>query len=128
MGIMTALKEELKEASILFRRVNSHRGENILGFNFRKFGADFGVYDFDEFVEKARGFYREAANSGDPGFSVVDLPDGRKAIDKDGEMRGIFNEEGEPIAFFRPDFRELGYDDKEQELADFRAGKYYTVA
>lgn len=94
-----------------------------LGHNFRKYGLEFGVHDYDEFINKARKFYFTALNSEEEGYTILRLSRHRVAIDYKGEMRGVYDGHGEPLAFFRPDYHELGYDTPEHELDDFRAGK-----
>ncbi|MBN8532400.1 MAG: hypothetical protein J0L97_11160, partial [Alphaproteobacteria bacterium] len=55
--------------------------------------------------------------------TTIRLPGSRIAIDFRGERRGIFLKDGTPLAFFRPDYREQGYQSKEEEMRDWRSGK-----
>lgn len=96
------------------------RPGGAMGDNFRLYGASFGVHDFDEFADLARSFFMEAMVSDDPGYTVIDMPKGRKLVDYDGNVRGIYDKSGTPLAFFRPNYRQLGYANKDQELEDIR--------
>ena len=118
-----SLKDEFKQFFSLLRTSKRPGERNALGDNFRKFGTSFGVYDYEDYVALARKFYHEALNSEDNLYSVVTLSDGRTAIDYNGEIRAVFSKYGDPIAFFRPSFQQLGYQNRIQELADFRNGK-----
>lgn len=91
--------------------------------NFQNYGVEFGVYSMDDFDAMARKFYEEGLKSSDPLFTVILLPKHRCGIDYNGEYRGIYEPNGTPIAFFRPNFRQFGYRSKEEELNDWRSGK-----
>lgn len=118
-----SLKEDIKQFFSLLRGSRSSSARNALGDNFRKFGASFGAYDFEEYVQLAQKFYHDGLDSDDERYSVVHLSDGRIAIDYNGEIRAIYTKYGDVIAFFRPSFQQLGYSNKVQELEDFRKGK-----
>ena len=96
--------------------------------NFDRFGRDLEAKDLRDFDAMARKFYDEGLKSSDPLYSVVLLPKHRCGIDYNGEFRGIYESDGKPLAFFKPNFRELGYSSKDDELKDWRSGansKYY---
>jgi pyocin large subunit-like protein len=112
----------MKSIGALFRSSVAGRN-NHMGHNFRSYGAALGAYDFEDFVEMARQFYDEAMRSRNAAFTTVRLPRGRLAIDRDGELRGVYDRHGNPLAFFRPNFRHFGYNNKEEELENFRAGR-----
>jgi pyocin large subunit-like protein len=121
--IGNGFSEEVKEFRSILRRIRLTADTGALGANFRKFGVSFNTYEYDAFVKKARAFFKEAEGSDDPLFTVIDMPGNRIAIDYNGDRRGIFTRKGKPLAFFRPDFRQLGYASKEAELEDFRRGR-----
>jgi hypothetical protein len=122
MAFMSALKEEMQQFTSLLKNATASRS-TPLGDNFRKFGPSFGVYEYDDFVELAQKFYHEGMNTMDSMYSVISLSSGRTAIDFNGEIRAVYDKFGSPIAFFRPDYKQLGYSSKIQELQDFRDGK-----
>ena len=95
-------------------------GKPMLATNFRDFGPSFGVYDYEDFVIMARQFFQEGISAKDSFYTVIDLPDNRVGIDYNGEKRGIYKKNGEPIAFFRPDFQRRGFTSKSEELAAWR--------
>ena len=94
--------------------------QNMMAANFRAYGAQMGFYDFDEFQQYAARIYKEATHN-PGGFTVMDLPRNRKAIDFQGKLRGVYNQYGEPIAFFKPDYQQLGYRTLQEELSEFRS-------
>ncbi len=99
-------------------------GTGPLGHNFRTYGTSFHAHDYNEFAALARKFYNDAmAAEGDPAYTSVKMSGKRIAIDYKGEVRGVYDRYGRPIAFFRPNFVDFGYTSKEKELADFRAGE-----
>lgn len=91
--------------------------------NFERFGREVEAKDIRDFEAMAHKFYDEGLKSSDPLYTVVLLPKHRCGIDYNGEFRGIYESDGKPLAFFRPNFRELGYLSKDEELADWRSGK-----
>lgn len=101
---------------------------NALGANFRKFGPSFGAYEYDDYIRLAQKFFHEGIDSDDALYSVKRYADGRIAIDYNGEIRGVYTRAGKPLAFFRPDFRQLGYPNKSQELQAFRSGHNELLA
>ncbi len=115
MAVVEALKAKVKGAGI--------SGGSTLRHNFRRYGIEFGTYDYNSFVQKARKFYRSARESTDDGYSIVEMSRNRVAVDYEGKMRGVYHTNGEPIAFFKPDYRYMGYDSRQHELEDFRSGK-----
>ena len=117
-----ALKNEMRQASSLLRRIGLLSEKDALGANFRRFGPEFGAYDYDEFETMARDFYTEGKDSDDPYYTIVEMSDNRVAIDYNGEKRGVYDKSGNPLAFFRPNFHQLGYNSKSQELDAFRSG------
>lgn len=115
---MALLETFKREASQLMVKLGLG-DENMMASNFRSYGASMGIYDFDDYVGYAARIYKEAMkNPG--GFTVIDLPRNKKAIDFQGKMRGVYNQFGEPIAFFKPDYQQLGYKTLQEELRDFR--------
>jgi pyocin large subunit-like protein len=116
-------QQEIKEFTSIVRRIRLTSDTSAIGANYRKFGLSFGTYDFDAFVQKAREFFAQAHESDDPHFTVLELKGHRIAIDYNGEIRGIFTRRGKPLAFFRPDYQQLGYLSRDAELADFKNGR-----
>ena len=55
------------------------------------------------------------------GFTVIDLPRSKKAVDFQGKIRGVYNAEGQQIAFFKPDYQQLGYRTLQEELREFKS-------
>ena len=92
---------------------------NMMGANFRTYGASMGIYDYDDYMKYARRIYTEAMNN-PGGFTIIDLPDGGKAVDFQSKLRGIYSATGEPRAFFKPDYQQLGYTNPQEELNEFR--------
>ncbi len=128
MALKTAFKnfrmgvsEEIREVKSLLSRMSTPSENSALGANFRKFGTSFGTYDFDAFLDLSRNFYTEGMVSRDPLYTLIHMRGNRIAIDYNGEIRGIFSNKGTPLAFYRPDFRQLGYANKGEELAAFRS-------
>lgn len=116
---MTLLETVKREASQLLYKLGLG-DHNMMAANYRTYGSEMGFYDFDDYVKYAQRIYREAmANPG--GFTIIDLPRKRKAIDFQGKIRGVYNHEGEPVAFFKPDFQRLGYKSLQEELREFRS-------
>lgn len=93
--------------------------------NYSQYGERLGVHNVEEYEAMARKFFQENIESADPLCSRVELPHGRIGIDYNGEYRGIYDEDGNPLAFFPPNFRALGYTSKDEELADWRTGANY---
>lgn len=114
---------EVNESYSLMQRIRHAPGSSAIGANFRKFGPSFGTYDFEDFLERAHEFFQDAMESDDPKYSRVDMGPDRVGIDYNGEIRGMFTRKGKPLAFFRPDFHQLGYASRSEELAAFRAGR-----
>jgi len=108
------------ELSQFMNVLGSKRVGGAMGDNYRLYGASFGVYDYEEFVDLARSFFMESMMSDDPAYTVIEMPKGRKLVDYDGNVRGIYDRSGAPVAFFRPNYRQLGYANKDQELEDIR--------
>lgn len=98
-----------------------------MGHNYRTYGTSFGVHDYEDYVVLARKFYREAMNSNAPEYTVVKIKGDRTAIDYNGEVRGVYDKNGEPVAFFRPNYRSLGYNNRDEELEQFRLSKTAIV-
>ena len=119
----TSLKDDFKQFFSLLRGSKRPGERNALGDNFRKFGTSFGAYEYEDYVALAQKFYHDALNSEDPLYCVVNLSGDRIAVDYNGEIRAVYSKYGDPIAFFRPSFLQLGYQNKIQELEDFRSGK-----
>ncbi len=124
-----SLRQELRKANSIFQKFGFTSSGNVLGANFRAYGRSFGVFDFSEFVEHARGFYADAlARRGEQGYTILILPNGMKAIDLRGEVRGVFDKDGNPIAYFRPNYRVLGYATPQEEINDFKQGIFAAQA
>jgi len=102
------------------------RSDDMMMSNFRIHGAAMGFHDFNDYAAYASRIYREAMKNPD-GFTIVELPKGKKAVDFQGKIRGIYTEFGEPLAFFRPQPKALGFDSPEQELKDFISSVRYMV-
>jgi hypothetical protein len=114
---MTLLANVRKETTGMLAKLGL-RTDDMIAANFRVHGAGMGFHDLDDFRSYASRIYREAEKNPD-GFTVIDLPKGKKAIDFQGKIRGVYDEFGEPLAFFRPEPKALGYEDPAQELKEF---------
>ncbi len=114
---MALLETFKREASQLMHKLGLG-DKNMLAANFRTYGASMGFYDYDEYAQYAARIYKEAMNN-PSGFTIINLPRNRKAIDFQGKLRGVYNQFGEPIAFFKPDYQQLGYGTLQEELRDF---------
>lgn len=90
--------------------------------NYHRFGSEFGAHSVEEFVAMAKKFYKEALNNHNKMYTLVLLPKHRAGIDFDSTYRGIYEADGTPVAFFRPNFRELGYNSKDEEMAAWKKG------
>jgi pyocin large subunit-like protein len=123
-SIGNGLSEEIQDFKSIIRRIRLTADTSALGANYRRYGPSFGVYDFGDYVKKAREFYQAGVKSEDPYYTVVELPGNRVAIDYNCELRGIFTSKGKPLAFFRHDFRNSGYESRAAELEDFKRGKH----
>lgn len=121
----TGLNDEIKEFKSILGRIRLTAQTNALGANYRKFGTTFGTYDYDAFVEKAGFFFHDAKRmaADNPSYTIIDMADGRIAIDYNAEVRGIYTSKGKPLAFYRPDYRQWGYNNKDDELLAFKLGK-----
>lgn len=118
------LRDQWSEAVTTLEELYRPSQRSALRDNFKQYGAAFGVYNFTDFRTMARRFYEDALESNDPGYTIVQMSKHTIGIDYQGEMRGIYSgRDGEPIAFFRPNFAELGYSSKQQELEDWKKGK-----
>ncbi len=93
--------------------------QNMMQANFRSYGEAMGLRDFDSFIAYARRIYREAQEN-PQGFTIINLPKSKKAIDFQGKIRGVYTQDGEPVAFFRPDYQQLGYRTLQEELREFK--------
>jgi hypothetical protein len=121
MALAYALKKVRKDTEALMVRLGLLSSHDMMGANYRTYGKEFGTLEFEDFIELAKRIYREAeANPG--GFTIIELPRGRKAIDFQGKMRGVYDFDGDPIAFYKPDYVGLGYSTPQEELEDFKAG------
>ena len=101
---------------------NPEEDQSAIRHNFERYGAQLGAFNMKDFDALARRFFSEHINSSDPRCSKVRLSDDRIGIDFNGKLRGIFDDEGEPLAFYVPDFRAEGFSTRAQELAHWRAG------
>jgi hypothetical protein len=106
--------------SYLGRLFSFHGIHPNLRENFEKYGAEFGVFNIREFENMARRFYKDALNSNDSLYTVILMPRHRSGIDYNGSYRGIYEADGTPIAFFRPNYREQGFNSKDEELRFWR--------
>lgn len=122
-SIGDGLSNEVKDAGMLLQRIRLTTDTTPLGANFRKYGPSFGTYEYDAFIRRAKDFFKEGMASQDSQYTRVALGDDRVAIDYNSEIRGVFTGRGRPLAFFRPDYKELGYPSRSAELAAFKAGK-----
>jgi len=116
MALLEAVK---REASQILHKLGLG-DQNMMAANFRAHGAEMGFYDFEDYVKYAERIYREAMANPD-GFTIIDLPRKRKAVDFQGKLRGVYNQFGEPMAFFKPDYQKLGYSSAQEELREFRS-------
>lgn len=87
----------------------------MLQENFRRYGRHFGAMDFEAFEMIARQFYREYVHSVDPKCSRSYLPGKRLGIDYNSETRGIYDQFGNPIAFYAPDYQAAGFHSRREE-------------
>ncbi len=117
----TIPQNEIKQASSLLSRIRLTMDTSPLGANFRRYGSSFGTYDYDAFIALAKKFFTDGKHSSDPLYSVVEMADGRIAVDYNGEVRGIFTAKGKPLAFFRPDYTQAGFQSKHEEILAFQS-------
>jgi len=114
---MTLVSAVKKETSGILSKLGL-RNDDAMMSNFRIHGAAMGIHDIEAYKTYASRIYREAMKNPD-GFTVVDLPKGKKAIDFQGKIRGVYSEFGEPLAFFRPEPKAMGFDNPEQAFEEF---------
>ena len=101
---------------------NPEEDTAALRHNFERYGAALGAFNMRDFEMMARQFYADNVNSNDPHCSKVTLSDGRTGIDYNGKLRGIYDDDGEPLAFYIPDFRAEGFSSRTEEMAHWRTG------
>jgi hypothetical protein len=92
----------------------------MIGANFRMYGPEMGIYDYEDYLRYARRIYKEAMANPE-GFTIIELSEGKKAIDFQGKLRGVFTASGEPVAFFKPDYKKMGFTNYKDELEEFAA-------
>ncbi len=114
---MTLVSAVKKETGGILAKLGI-RSNDMMASNFRIHGASMGFHDERDYHAYAVRIYREAMTN-PAGFTVVDLPKGKKAIDFQGKIRGVYSEFGEPLAFFRPEPQAMGFDNPEQEFKEF---------
>ncbi len=107
--------------------IQDRTGANLRD-NFEQYGELFGVYSFRDFKTMAKKFLEEALASKDPKYTIVRLPENKVGVDYNCEFRGVYDRDGQPVAFFRPNYVQLGYPNKERELEDWKSGKTYLPA
>ncbi len=120
MTLVTAVK---KETGGILSKLGL-RSDDVMMSNFRIHGAAMGFHDMQDYQSYASRIYREAMKNPE-GFTVVELPKGKKAIDFQGKIRGVYTEFGEPLAFFRPEPKAMGFDNPEQEFKEFMESVRY---
>lgn len=114
MTLVSAVKKET--GSILSKL--GMREDDMMMANFRIHGAAMGFHDLNDYQSYAGRIYMEAMKN-PSGFTIVDLPKNKKAIDFQGKIRGVYDEFGEALAFFRPEPKAMGFDNPEQEFKEF---------
>jgi len=116
MALLNLLKKESSQIAAKLGMAS----QSMMGANFRTYGSNMGIYEFDDYVIYARRIYAEAM-ANPSGFTIIELPNGGKAVDFQGKLRGVYDVSGEPMAFFKPDYQQLGYADAEEELREFKS-------
>lgn len=123
---MAILDSVRKETSQIMKKMGLG-SRNMMGTNFREYGAEMGIYDYEDYVRYARRIYQEAMkNPG--GFTIIDLPKKQKAIDFQGKLRGVYDRHGEPVAFFKPDYHRFGFTNYREELLEFKASVLSAIS
>lgn len=115
---MALLANFKREASQMLHKLGLGDSSMMMA-NFRTYGASMGFYEYNDYVSYASRIFKEAMSNPE-GFTVINLPRNRTAIDFQGKLRGVYNQFGEPIAFFKPDYQQLGYSTLQEELRDFK--------
>ena len=114
---MTLLSAVKKETGSILSKFGMREGDMMMA-NFRIHGAAMGFHDVSDYQAYASRIYMEAMKNPE-GFTIVDLPKYRKAIDFQGKIRGVYDEFGSALAFFRPEPKAMGFDNPEQEFKEF---------
>lgn len=123
-GVIDGIKDDIKSAAGLLNKFGLIPGKSMLHRNFAVFGAQFGAVNFNDFESMAVMLFNRAhQQKNNPDYSVVQFADGRIGVDFKGEIRGIYSSKGKALAFFKPDYMQLGYTSRERELSDWRKGK-----
>lgn len=127
-SIAEGLRDQLTETVSSLEELYRPSQRSALRDNFKQYGSAFGVYNYSDFREMARRFYEDALTSKDSLYTIIQLSKHTIGIDYNGDMRGIYNaRDGDPIAFFKPNFAALGYSSKQQEIEDWKKGKAVWV-
>lgn len=113
----------MQELKLVINNLGISSKKAPLRHNFMKYGVHFGAINFSDYENIARLFGERARASNSSDYSIIELPGGRVGVDFRGEVRGIYLRDGTPLAFFKPDYKQLGYSSKERELSDWRSGK-----
>ena len=123
-GVIDGLKSDIKSATALLNKFGLIPGKSMLHSNFAAYGNQFGALSVNDFENMAVMLLNRAKQQAkNPDYSIVNFPDGRIGADFRGEVRGIYSSKGKPLAFFKPDYSQLGYSSRERELDAWRKGK-----
>lgn len=122
---MTLISAVKKETGGLLAKLGL-RADDMMMANFRIHGSAMGFHDFQDYRAYAVRIYNEAQKNPEA-FTVVELPKGKTAIDFQGKLRGVYDQFGEPIAFFRPEPTEMGYKDAADEMKEFMQSIRYLM-
>lgn len=88
--------------------------------NFERYGREMEATNLEEFSMMAKDFLATASRPGVFGYTFLKLSKDVFAVDYQGEIRGIYRRNGLPIAFFKPNFKEMGFGSKEEELETWK--------
>jgi hypothetical protein len=123
--IMALLERFKREASQLIKLLQQLGlgDQNVMAANYRHYAMEWNIRSYDDFMAFAGRFYKEALANPN-GFTFVRLPDQQMAIDFQGKIRGVYTKSGEPVALFRPDYQQLGYQTLQEELHEFRSAVF----
>ena len=102
---------------------NQSSADDTLTLNYLTCGTEMGCAGYDEFVRYAKRFFDEASAAvmkNKEGYTRVYLNSSRIALDRNGQVRGIYTPNGKPVAFFKPNFKSAGFFSPEEELQAFK--------
>lgn len=108
---------KMREASIVPPRSYGFLAATpTLRANYERHGEELGAYNVEDYLFMARRFLEVAMEPGNIGYTFLKMGRNAFGVDYQGELRGIYQKNGMPMAFFKPDHTLLGYPNKEAEL------------